>query len=59
MVSMLRLEDFVLIKELGLGYDGKPMLADLCVLVFFFLMVFALFLRFRWFILDHRSVVEA
>ena len=47
MVSMLRLEDFVLIKEFGLGYGGRPM-------CFFFLMVFALFLRFRWFILDHR-----
>ena len=56
MVSMLRWEDFVLIKEFRLGYGGRPM----CFSVFFFfLMVFALFLRFRWFILDHHSVVEA
>ena len=54
MVSMLRLEDFVLIKEFGLGYGGRPMCFS-----FFFLMVFALFFRFRWFIHDHRSLVEA
>jgi len=58
MVSMLRLEDFVLIKEFGIGYAGRPMCFILFIL-FLFLMVFALFLRFRWFILDHRSVVEA
>ena len=55
MVSMLRWEDFVLIKEFGLGNGGKP----ICFSFFFFIMVFALFLRFRWFILDHHSVVEA
>ena len=54
MVSMLRLEDFVLIKEFGLGYGGRSM----CFIIIF-LMVFALFLRFRWFILDHHFVVEA
>ena len=54
MVSMLRLEDSVLIKEFGLGYGGRPMCFS-----FFFLMVFALFLRFRWFIHDHHFAVKA
>ena len=35
MVSMPRLEDFVLIKEFGLGYVGRPMCFSFYLFILF------------------------
>ena len=48
-VSVLRVEDFVYIKEFGLGALAKLRTLFIYLLL---LLVFALFLWVRWFILD-------
>ena len=47
MMSMLRLEDFVLIKELGLGYGGRPMCFSVVVVYLFILLLLLLLLFFN------------